>query len=185
MKGKNIFGLLLLLTSLILFILGFLFPILETNMQVVGFDFNHRTISIWQSCKLFFDGGEYFLGSIILFFTIIFPVFKYIHLFLELIEKHWLENKAVRWTLEQMNRWSMLDIFVVALIIINFKMNSGLMIANLREGTTFFAIAVILRYFVGLYFITHEFKTSAPTIQESPQKEENPQLVMEKVAGKN
>jgi len=173
MKRKNIFGLILWGSSLILFILGFCFPILETNMQVVGFDFNHETISIWGSVKLFFDEGEIFLGSIILFFTIIFPVFKYIHLLLELLGQHWLKNKTIRWTLEQMNRWSMLDIFIVALIIINFKMNSGLMIANLREGTSLFAVAVMLRYFVGLYFTTHELTVEGETEEKKiePSKE--------------
>jgi uncharacterized paraquat-inducible protein A len=46
--------------------------------------------------------------------------------------------------LDIINKWSMLDVFVVALVILNMKFDSLIIVSKLESGTTLFAISVIL-----------------------------------------
>ena len=45
------------------------------------------------------------------------------------------------------DKWNMLDVFLVALLLLNFKMNGAIMAMDLEIGTTFIALAVLTRMF--------------------------------------
>jgi uncharacterized paraquat-inducible protein A len=46
--------------------------------------------------------------------------------------------------LEIINKWAMLDVFVVAVLILNMKFDSIIIVSKLQAGTTLFAISIIL-----------------------------------------
>jgi uncharacterized paraquat-inducible protein A len=69
---------------------------------------------------------------------------KYIFIALRLINVQFSQAKWVTYLIEIVNKWAMLDVFVVALIIVNMKFHSILISASIEIGTTFFAISVLL-----------------------------------------
>jgi len=54
-------------------------------------------------------------------------------------------NKKSNNKLRHLDKWNMLDVFLVALLLLNFKMNSNFIVMQLKIGTTFIALAVIFR----------------------------------------
>jgi uncharacterized paraquat-inducible protein A len=88
---------------------------------------------------MFFKNKEYFFASVILVFTFIMPVVEYINLIFRMAFNK--ESKMM----QHLDKWNMIDVFLVALLILNFKMNSNIIVMELRMGTTFIALAVIFR----------------------------------------
>jgi len=135
---KRKLGVVTLILSILFFGLGMYFPLLSTHKQMI-FRFNYQEMTIIQSILMFYEDKEYFLAGIILVFTIIVPVFEYIRLiFISLSKK---EGSCMI----HLDKWNMLDVFLVALLILNFKMNSNFIVMQLKIGTTFIALAVIFR----------------------------------------
>lgn len=141
MAMKKQIAIILYLTSIVLFILGLINPILE-NSFLVGM--SKKPIYLASSIQYFFAEKEYFIGILILTFTFIFPIFKYIFIALRLINIEFSKAKWVSYLVEIINKWAMLDVFVVALIIVNMKFHSLLISTEIEIGTTFFAISVLL-----------------------------------------
>ena len=54
------------------------------------------------------------------------------------------QHTAIATALEIINKWSMLDVFVVAVLILNMKFDSNIIVSRLESGTTLFAISVVL-----------------------------------------
>lgn len=133
-----------LAASVLFFILGLLHPIMETGYRLGPVRLSHEYIYLSTSFRYFMDKGEWFVGSLLLFFTIIFPVIKYVFLILTLAGIKLPRQKITSTALEIINKWSMLDVFVVALLILNMKFDSEIIISNLGHGTTYFAISVVL-----------------------------------------
>jgi uncharacterized paraquat-inducible protein A len=138
---KKKIAVILYLTSIVLFTLGMINPILE-NSFLAGI--SKKPIYLASSIQYFFDEKEYFIGILILTFTFIFPILKYIFIALRLINVQFSQAKWVTYLIEIVNKWAMLDVFVVALIIVNMKFHSILISASIEIGTTFFAISVLL-----------------------------------------
>jgi paraquat-inducible protein A len=148
-------ALLLLITSALFFCMGFMFPLLKTGYGIGPFTLRSDYIYIGTSFRYFFNNGEVFIGALLLFFTIIFPVVKYIFLFVTLLGFHHPERRFLSTVLEIINKWAMLDVFVVALLILNMKFDSTIIVSKLQSGTTLFAISVVLMmvssYIAGKY----------------------------------
>lgn len=142
--NKQNIALMILVGSLVFFILGFMFPLLETGYGIGPIRLQTDLVYISTSFRFFFNKGELFVGFLLLFFTIIFPVLKYIFLFATLMGKRLPKQQHVATALEIINKWSMLDVFVVALIILNMKFDSAIIVSQLKSGTTLFAISVVL-----------------------------------------
>lgn len=137
-------AILVLIASLIFFILGFMYPLLQSGFGIGPFTIKSDYIYISTSFRYFFDKGEVFIGFLLLFFTIIFPTIKYIFLFLTLLGRKIPRHGAVATVLEIINKWSMLDVFVVAILILNMKFDSDIIVSKLEAGTTLFAVSVLL-----------------------------------------
>lgn len=127
--------------SIILFVMGLINPILENSMFI---GFNKKSIYLFSSIKYFFAEKEYFIGMLLFVFTLVFPIFKYIFIGFRLINPQFGRKKSVETLVEIINKWAMLDVFVVALIIVNMKFNSLIISTEIKVGTTFFAISVLL-----------------------------------------
>ena len=134
----------LLLASLMFFAMGFMYPLLETGYGIGPFTLKKDYIYISTSFRYFFDQGEVFVGLLLLFFTIIFPVIKYIFLFLTLLGRKIPRHQFFSTVLEIINKWAMLDVFVVSVLILNMKFDSTIIVSRLQSGTSLFAISVVL-----------------------------------------
>ncbi|MBN1184239.1 MAG: paraquat-inducible protein A [Bacteroidales bacterium] len=133
-----------LLASVLFFILGLSYPILQTKKHIIGFTLSSDNVWLSTSIEYFFQAGEYLLGSIILTFTIIFPIIKYFELTNRVFLLFNIGPKTSKF-LAYTDKWSMLDVFIVALLILNYKMDSSLVSMEICIGTTFFAISILLR----------------------------------------
>ncbi len=131
----------LYLGSIALFVLGLMNPILE-NSVLLGLQRND--IYLIGSVEYFYEEREYFVGALILVFTFIFPIFKYIFLGFKVLNIRLTFEKAIAGVVELINKWAMLDVFVVALIIINMKFNSLFITSSIKSGTTYFAASVLV-----------------------------------------
>lgn len=135
---------LMLLASIVFFVLGLMFPIIATKQQVFGVVLTYSEVKLFDSVRMFFDSSDYLLAGIILMFTIVFPILK----FTELVNRsvNWIRiSEKVSAVMNDLDKWSMLDVFLVALLLLNFKMNSDIVVMKLKIGTTFIGLSVILR----------------------------------------
>ena len=71
MNAKRLIALLLLIVSLVFFVLGFKYPLLQSGFGIGPFTIKKDHIYISTSFRYFFEKGEVFIGLLLLFFTII------------------------------------------------------------------------------------------------------------------
>ncbi|MEO1434470.1 MAG: paraquat-inducible protein A [Bacteroidota bacterium] len=139
MKRASAF--ILYLSSIVCFGLGLTYPIMASNTL---FGLNREEVFLTSSIRYFYKEGDFFVGSILLFFTFIFPILKYLFLGIQLAKIKLPGTKLFTIGLDLINKWAMLDVFVVALVIINMKFDSVFIHTMLKPGTTFFAVSVLL-----------------------------------------
>lgn len=103
--------------------------------QVLGFTIKRQEVRLFDSIKLFYNGHELALAIVIFAFTILLPIAKYIELLLRISAPKHTPNHYSK-LLQALGKWSMLDVFVVALLIMNFKLHSSRIGMELMSGTT-------------------------------------------------
>lgn len=150
-KRLDLFAAVALTASTIFYILGLVFPILSSKTSILGFVLEEESMRLVDSIDYFWQEGDVFLTLVILIFTIVFPILKYLDLGIRLAVPELLPRKLVS-ILKNLDKWSMLDVFLVALLILNFKLDTSLITMKLEVGTTFIAISVIFRM-VASFFI--------------------------------
>ena len=129
----------LLVVSVTFYVLGLVYPLMSTKYQVLGIQLKHQEVTLFDSVRMFWESSEYLVASIILVFTFILPVLKYIELGLRLATgRQFLRLRSV-------DKWNMIDVFLVAMLLLNFKMNSRFIVMRLEMGTNFIALAVLTR----------------------------------------
>ncbi len=135
---------LVLLTSIVLLILGLCLPVITLKELV----FWKTTFSVWAGIVSLFQERHYFLSSIIFLFSIIFPIGK-----LTVLLNLWFvpmpqprRKFFIHW-LSVLGKWSMLDVFVVAVMIVITKI-SGFASADARIGIYFFGASILLSLLV-------------------------------------
>ncbi len=143
-KDKRQVALLVLAISAFFFGLGFLFPLLQTGYGIGPIRLKTDYVYLSSSFRFFFNKGEFFVGFLLLFFTIIFPLIKYFFLFITLSGRRLPKHEFMSTALDIINKWSMLDVFVVSLLILNMKFDSDIIVSKLGSGTTLFAISIVL-----------------------------------------
>jgi len=120
---------LLLTVAFVLFATGIFFPF----FHVTKFWVFHDAVSVVSGILALFREGEYFLFGVLALFTLVFPCVK-----LGLLGVIWAERehnltrvrRLHRWV-EGLGKWSMLDVFVVAILIVAMKSAA---VADLRIG---------------------------------------------------
>lgn len=143
-NDKKWIAIIILIASLVFFVMGFMYPLLQSGFSIGPFTIKSDYVYISTSFRYFFDKGEIFIGLLLLFFTIIFPIIKYIFLFITLLGRKLPRHSIFATALEIINKWSMLDVFVVAVLILNMKFDSSIIVSKLEAGTTLFAVSVVL-----------------------------------------
>lgn len=130
--------------AFLLFGTGIFFPF----FTVTKFWVFHDAVSVVGGIFTLFREGEYFLFAVLTLFTLVFPCVK-----LGLLTVIWLERehnlarvrRLHRWV-EGWGRWSMLDVFVVAILIVTMKA-AGLAQIRIGPGLYLFTCSVVATQF--------------------------------------
>lgn len=142
----------LILTSIILLLPANLLPIMRVDYLGLP-DYS----TIVDGILYFFKEGAYGIGMIILTASVLVPLFKIIGLMIILLtirtgNRQFLKQKAAMFRfIEFIGRWSMLDIFVVALlcVLVDFGFLSSV---HTAPGATFFCGVVVATMSAALVF---------------------------------
>ena len=144
MRTRKILALITLSMSAVFYALGLYFPLLATKKQILGIVLTYKDVRLFDSVKMFYEHQDYLLAGIIFIFTIVLPIIKYFDLFNRLL--NWIHfPPKVSHFLHKIDKWSMIDVFLVALLLLNFKMDSNIIVMRLKMGTTFIALSVVFR----------------------------------------
>jgi uncharacterized paraquat-inducible protein A len=138
-QTRNVIAAVFWIASVTFYILGLIYPLMSTQYQLLNIPLRSQQVTLFDSVRMFWNDSEYLIASIILVFTFIFPILKYIELALRLgTGKQFAKLQSV-------DKWNMIDVFLVAMLLLNFKMNSRFIVMRLEMGTNFIALAVLTR----------------------------------------
>lgn len=133
---------LLWLLSVITYSLGILLPIMGTKTSVSILVLDYQALRVFDTIQLFWESRDYFLATLILMFTIVFPLFKYVDLLGRVFQGSlgWM-----RYVPHLPDKWSMLDVFLVAVLLINFKMSTSFISVHLMPGVYWLGASILVR----------------------------------------
>ncbi len=133
----NKYGLLILLViTLVLLLVGLFAPIITFKK----FIFIQNTFSIISACVNLLRENQYFLFIVISLFSIVLPIVKLALLF-KLVLSNFITSQLSRKSLiaiHQLGRWSMLDVFVIAILAVVVKLGA---IADVEKHIGLYAYA--------------------------------------------
>lgn len=143
---------LLLVSALLLFGTGVFFPFFHvTKFWVFG-----EAVSVVSGIFTLFKEGEYFLFTVLTLFTLVFPCVK-----LGLLTIIWLERehdlakvRRLHGWVESLGKWSMLDVFVVAILIVAMK-SAAVAEIHIGVGLYLFTFSVVATQFASAWVARH------------------------------
>ena len=130
----------LIILSSVFLAAGLSMPLMNVEKMV----FWKNDYSVLGGISGLFKDGEYFLSAILFVLCLVFPITKLITLWL-MWQLRWsvqARNKILEW-LSILGKWSMLDVFVVAILIVAVKLGP---MANVKpmQGIYVFCVAILL-----------------------------------------
>lgn len=142
----------LVLASIILLFPANLLPIMRVDFLGIA-----DNSTILDGIIYFFEDGSYGIGLIILTASILIPLFKVSGLLVLLLTIHFRQKRFLRQQtsmfrlIQFIGRWSMLDIFVIALlaVLVNFGFFTSI---HTAPAATYFCLVVIATMFAALFF---------------------------------
>ena len=134
------FVLALTLTSGVFYVLGLTKPLFISEQ----FFFVEKEISLLNSIRMMFENDEFFLGTIIFTFTLVFPISKYVLLLISLVFSQKEQIHQLNRALSVISKWSMLDVYIVALLLLNMKFDSRIVNMELQSGVVWFTLSILL-----------------------------------------
>lgn len=137
----------LLLCSLVALVVGVIAPLLTLQKLY----FIENTISLISTIQTLYNDNDWLLFVLITVFSLCIPVIKIVSLLLITnvdFEKGSFLDKTLT-VIETLGKWSMLDVFVVALLLVSVKLGA-LAKVEVHYGLYVFAFSVILT--MGLSF---------------------------------
>ncbi len=103
-----------------------------------------NTFTILGGVQNLCEDRQFFLAAVIFFFSIVFPFAKLAALYaIWFLPMRPESRKRILGGLSMLGKWSMLDVFVVAVIIVSVKLGV-LASANAEEGIYYFAASILL-----------------------------------------
>jgi len=159
---------LLLIGALALLIYGLQAPILTLEK----FYFFSNTVSLLSALQQLAAQGEWGLFVLVGAFSVVFPILKTLVLLAiwNLDPAHGERHRRHLDWLARYSKWSMLDVFVVALLVVSVKLGS-LAEARVEAGIYAFAASVILTMLLSAWIGTHAID-AANSADHSPAKGE-------------
>jgi hypothetical protein len=165
-RNSHIIALVAIICSAILLIGAFYYPFIKSTFSVEFPDWIpnwfslHKELEEWivkkgkipvgyqyllGIIKSLFEEGSFFLGIIIFLFSVVFPVFKIVLCAIALIHSQQKDakDKIIR-AIGYVSKWSMADVFIVAVIIVMFKAKGFNFKFTAEWGLYFYAISAIL-----------------------------------------
>ena len=144
MSIRNALSLSLIVVSLVCLYPGLtmdMFTIyVGTTLPLLGeISLYEETQSILQTIQSLFSHNNYFVALLILLFSVVIPLMKALLLILVLLFQQWQWRSAVYRFVALIGKWSMADVFVVAVLMALLATNSNDSIdAILHQGFYFF-----------------------------------------------
>lgn len=142
----------LTITALLLLFPANLLPIMHVDFLGIP-----SSSTILDGIKIFFQEGSYFIALIILTASILIPIFKIVGLAIILLTikfrrpKYLRQKTAMFRFIEFIGRWSMLDIFVIALL--GFYINFGFLSSiETAPAATYFCLVVVTTMLAAITF---------------------------------
>ena len=160
-----------LLMSIVSLIVGLFAPILAIvayeDVPVLGQTvFQYESKSILTALYKLFENGQYVIAGIILLFTVIMPVLKSLLMGLIIYGRKLHFSQYSIQMLKNIGKWSMLDVFVIAIIVTYFSSKqTGATDASLEPGVYFFTMYVISSMIISFFI----YRYNGPTKQHVPQ----------------
>lgn len=143
---------LLIIVAFLLFAAGVFFPF----FRVTKFWIFSDGISVVGGIITLLQEGEYFLFTVLTLFTLVFPCLK-----LGLLGVIWLERdhdlarvRRLHGWIESLGKWSMLDVFVVAILIVAMK-SAAVAEIRIGFGLYLFTFSVIATQFASSWVARH------------------------------
>jgi paraquat-inducible protein A len=128
----------LLVASAALLFLGLTLPLIDVEKFLWENEYSVATgvFGLWED-------GEYVLAAVVFFFSVVFPIAK-----LSLLSWIWLgrvdpkqRDSTLRW-LAALGKWSMLDVFIVAILVVAAKLGP-MADVSARSGVFYFGAAIV------------------------------------------
>ena len=144
----------LVITALILYFPANILPIMQVDFMGVK-----ESSTIMDGIIYFFREGSYGIGIIILTASILVPVFKIIGIMMVLLSvqfrwQSWLKHKMLMFRfIKFIGKWSMLDVFVVALLMSEVKFGFFSTV-EAGPGASFFCAVVVATMLAATRFDT-------------------------------
>ena len=136
-----------LLVSTGLLLRGLSLPLLHAQQMI----FWKSSYSVWEGVVALWRANELLLAFVLFFFSIVFPFAKLISLaviwWMRLVDEQ--RASLLHW-LEILGKWSMLDVFIVAILIVLVKMGPMARIEP-RSGVYVFAAAIVCSMVTTMY----------------------------------
>jgi len=104
-----------------------------------------KSLSIFGGIIELFSSGSYFVGSIILLFSVVFPIWKFSVCWSSLSLVYLAKSpESYLSSIDKLGKYSMIDIFVIALLLLAIKGLPGGTSVHLSWGVLAFALSIIL-----------------------------------------
>jgi len=137
----------LILSSFTLLLVALSLPLMKVEKMVLW----KNEYSVVAGVHSLWEQGQYPLAIILFFFSIVFPIFKLATLaFLWMIPLAEEKRKLVLHWLGILGKWSMLDVFVVAILIVLVKLGP-LAKVEPQRGVYWFAAAIFVSMITSMY----------------------------------
>ncbi|MGH7993441.1 MAG: paraquat-inducible protein A [Limisphaerales bacterium] len=139
---------LMLVLAMAFFITGIFLPFTSVTKLWLF----QNQISVYHGLIILWQAGELFLFLILFVFTVCFPFVKIIAMLVLWLFPRVGDEHARRMFhfVSNMGKWSMLDVFVVAILVLTIK-SGGLASIRVEDGFFLFFISVMLTQFASLW----------------------------------
>lgn len=137
----------LLALAAVLLTLGLYFPLLRIEKML----FWKNEYSVATGVFGLFEDRQYLLAAVVFFWSVVFPIGKLVLLVWLWFGRSDAKQRAfvLRW-LDKVSRWSMLDVFIVAVLIVALKLGP-IASVTVEPGLYVFAGAVVLLMLLGAW----------------------------------
>lgn len=139
--------------SLATFAAGLYFPLFTASGSILGFEISQEQVTFFQSIEILEQEGFKELAMLLYGFVIILPAIKFLTIFLNICGINVFGVKINNFLLS-LQKYAMVDVFVIALIAIASKSNPMFSI-NLELGTYALITSVVSGILLSLWITTN------------------------------
>jgi len=125
----------LILLSGVCLAAGLMTPMLEAR-RLIFFTESHSLLDVTRAL---FENESYLLGTVILVFSILFPIVK--TFYLAAVNAGWAHGRSALTWVDRLGKWSMMDVLIAALIVFTLSGDRAIRIIE-QPGLYFFTAAI-------------------------------------------